>query len=474
MGKKLSDIGVVGLGVMGSALARNFESQGWVTSVYNRSPEKVDQFKEDFMSDDSKFMAHKQLKRFVGSLAKPRKIVLMIKSGNPVDSFLKTITPLLEKGDVLIDGGNSYYKDTERRCRLMESKNIHYVGMGVSGGEKGALEGPSMMPGGSKKGWNLCKKILESAAAKDFEGSPCVSYMGDEGAGHLVKMVHNGIEYGIMQMISEVYQILRSGYKLEPNVIGEMFKRFNQGKLESYLIEICEPILKEMDEETGKPLIDIILDKAGQKGTGRWTARDAIEYGIETSMISQAVHARVASAFKKKRVRLAGKFDFAEARCNPETSLEVMIPRLENTLYAAWVLVMEQGLAMIKVISEEKNWKIDMQEVIRVWQGGCIIRAKLLKDIHKHQKNGGILESKWAEKVIESAYEDWKNVMIESMNIGVPTYVLSSGFSSLINDVSAQTSANMIQAMRDYFGAHRFERTDSDGKTFHNDWYDKK
>jgi 6-phosphogluconate dehydrogenase len=474
MSKKLSDIGVVGLGVMGSALARNFESKGWKTSVYNRSPEKVDKFKKNFVSVQSGFEAHKQLKRFVKSLAKPRKIVLMIKSGKPVDDFINTLSPLLDVGDVIIDGGNSYYKDTEKRALKLEAKKLLFLGMGVSGGEKGALEGPSMMPGGSLEGWSICKEILESVAAKDFEGKPCASYMGEAGAGHLVKMVHNGIEYGIMQMISEVYQILRSGYQLDPVVIGEMFKRFNQGKLESYLIEICEPILKEIDSETGKPLIDIILDKAGQKGTGRWTARDALEYGVETSMISQAVHARVASAFKKKRVRLAGKYNFADKKTKPELSLEVVIPKLENAMYAAWILIMEQGLSMIKAIAEEKEWEIDMKEVVRIWQGGCIIRAKMLQEVHKHLKKGGIIESKWAEKNIESAYEDWKDIMIESMNIGVPTYVLSSGFASLINDVSAQTSANMIQAMRDYFGAHRYERKDKNSGTFHNDWYDQK
>ncbi len=470
---KKSDIGVVGLGVMGSSLARNAESKGWSVSVYNRSSDKVDSFKQSF-EEGRNFQSFKQLKRFVDSLERPRKIILMIKAGKPVDALIEKITPLLNKGDILIDGGNSYYKDTTRRVKKLKEKDIEYLGMGVSGGEIGALKGPSMMPGGSKKAWEESYEILESMAATDFSGKPCVSYLGNEGSGHLVKMVHNGIEYGIMQMLSEVYQILRKGYKLEPKVIGEMFRRFNEGKLESYLVEICEPILKEVDEKTGKPLVDIILDKAGQKGTGRWTARDALEYGVETSMISQAVHARVASAFKKKRLLLSKTYNFGEKNVSPETSLENMIPKLENCLYSAWIVVMDQGLRMIKDIAEEFEWEIDLKEVARVWQGGCIIRAKLLDDVYKNIKNDGLLESKWAEKNVEAGYDDWRDVLVEGLNLSVPTYVLSSGLASLINDVSAQTSANMIQAMRDYFGAHKYERTDSkEGEKFHNDWYEE-
>lgn len=469
-----SSIGVVGLGVMGSALARNFESKGWKTSVYNRSPEKVDTFRKIYESEGHKFESHKQLKRFVSSLEKPRKIVLMIKSGKPVDSFIEEITPLLDKGDILIDGGNSYYKDTSRRCGELQELGIYFLGMGVSGGELGALKGPSMMPGGSLKAWEECKTILESVAAKDFNGNPCVSFMGKGGSGHLVKMVHNGIEYGIMQMLSEIYQIFRYGYGLDPAVIGEIFKRYNDGKLKSYLVEICEPILKEIDTETGKPLIDVILDKAGQKGTGRWTARDAIEYGIETSMISQAVHARVSSAFKKKRVKLSKLFSFGDHRNKSEISLELIIPKIENSLYAGWILALEQGLNMINGISEELEWEIDKKEVLRIWQGGCIIRADILKDAHKSIKNSSIISSKWAERSLEDAFQDWKEVIIEAIKIGIPIYVLSSGFTSLINDVSAQSSANMIQAMRDYFGAHKFERNDKGQEMFHNQWYDAK
>jgi len=467
-----SKIGVVGMGVMGSALARNIESRGWKTSVYNRSPEKIDKFRAEFEKNDHKFESHKQLKRFVNSLAKPRKIILMIKSGKPVDSFIDDILPLLDKGDILIDGGNSYYKETAKRYDFLKSKGIEFLGMGVSGGEIGALKGPSIMPGGSEIAWKESKEILESIAAKDFKGKPCVNYMGPLGSGHLVKMVHNGIEYGIMQMLSEVYQILRNGYQLEPQVIGEMFRRFNEGKLKSYLVEICEPILKEIDAETGKPLIDLILDKAGQKGTGRWTARDAIEYGVETSMISQAVHARVSSSFKKKRVKLSKSYSFGDMNAQPKTSLEVIIPKLENAIYAAWIVVMEQGLSMIKDIAKELEWEIDIKEVLRVWQGGCIIRAALLEDAHKSLKNGSILNSKWSERSLENAYQDWKDVVVEAVQIGIPTYVLSAGLTSLINGVSAQSSANLIQGMRDYFGAHRYERTDSKDGTFHNHWYD--
>lgn len=474
MNDRLSDIGVVGLGVMGTALARNLESRDWRVSVYNRSPEDVDNFRNKYEIEGHGFESHKQLKRFVESLAKPRKVLLMIKSGKPVDMFLEQMTPLLDKGDVIIDGGNSYYGDTTRRGERLKEKGFKYLGMGVSGGEKGALEGPSMMPGGDIEAWDVCKNILESVAAKDFKGNPCVGYMGADGAGHLVKMVHNGIEYGIMQMISEIYQILRDGYELQPNVIGEIFRRFNEGRLESYLIEICEPILKAVDEDTDKPLIDVILDKAGQKGTGRWTARDALEYGVESSMISQAVHARVASAFKKKRLKLSSSYSFGDLRANPETSLEEMIPKIEKTLYSAWIVAMEQGIQMIKSISEEKGWEIDLKEVIRVWQGGCIIRARMLEDMHKNIKIDGILGTKWAERIIEEGYDDWRDVLIEAMKLGVPTYVLSSGFASLINDVSAQTSANLIQAMRDYFGAHRFERVDKEGGSFHNDWENEK
>lgn len=465
------NIGVVGLGVMGRQLARNFGSRGWSVSVYNRSPKKVDNFMSHY-GDEANFKGYKQLKRFVNSLEKPRKVMAMIKAGPAMDSFIEQISPLLDKGDILIDGGNSYYEDTIRREALLSKSGIHYIGCGVSGGEEGALKGPSMMPGCTEYAWKQVKDILESAAAKDFKKKPCVGRLGENGAGHFVKMVHNGIEYGIMQMISESYQILREGFGLEPVMISEIFRRFNEGRLGSYLMEISVPVLAEIDEETGKPLVDVILDKAGQKGTGRWTARDAIDYGVETSIISQAVHARVSSAFKKKRVRLSKKLDFNKYALRPGLSLEEFIPKLEAAMYSCWIVVMDQGLNLIAEVSKEKEWNIDLKEVVRVWQGGCIIRAKMLADIGKIKLDKeSLLESKWANSILENSFNDWRDVVKVALDSTAPIYVLGSGLNSLQNDTSSRTSANMIQGLRDYFGAHRFERVDKpDGETFHNQW----
>lgn len=465
--KKYSNIGVVGLGVMGSALARNIESKGFSVSVYNRSSEKVDLFKSRYKGN---FSSYKQIKSFIGSLEKPRKIILMV-SPAAIDEVIESVLPYLSKGDVIIDGGNSYYEKTQERQNMLESKKIHYLGLGVSGGEKGALEGPAMMAGGDEKGWDISKHILESISSNDFQGNPSVAYLGQGGSGHLVKMVHNGIEYAVMQTLSETYQILKDGYQMTPVMISEIFRRFNEGRLNSFLVGICEPILRAVDEKTDKALIDVILDQAGQKGTGRWTARDAIEYGVESSTISQSVHARVASSFKKKRVLLSNSFKLEKFRETPSFALEEILPKLEQAIFCNWIVAMEQGLNMISTIAEEKGWEIDLQEVVRVWQGKCIIQARLLEDVYKLIGKSTIFESKWAQKNLKEGYNDWKDVIKVALELGVPTYALSAGIVSLQSDASAQSSANFIQAMRDYFGAHTFKRVDeSEAESFHNNW----
>ena len=465
--KKKSNIGVIGLGTMGAAIARNLENKGLAVSVFNRSSDKLKDFKSKHKGE---FQYYKQIKSFVDSLEKPRKILLMV-SPDAVDTVIESLKKHLQKGDLIMDGGNSYYEDTTRRLEDMKAKKLNFLGLGISGGEKGALEGPSIMVGGQFEAWELVSGILDKIAAKDFEGKSCVSYLGESGSGHMVKMVHNGIEYAIMQMIAEAFSLFKAGYGLSPVMISEIFRRYNEGRLESYLLEICEPILKEVDYESGKALVEVILDKAGQKGTGRWTARDAIDFGVESSTLTQAVHARVSSSKKEKRVKLEKKYNLWSDKQNLSLALEQIIPKVEQALFCNWIVIMEQGLEMIKAISDEKNWKINVKEVTRVWQGGCIIRAKLLIEIGKHYTNDSLLESKWAQVNLKNGVQDWRCVLKTCLEADVPLYCLNTGYNSLQSTTQGMSSANMIQAMRDYFGAHTFQRVDKNAnEVFHHQW----
>ncbi|PIZ93024.1 MAG: phosphogluconate dehydrogenase (NADP(+)-dependent, decarboxylating), partial [Candidatus Magasanikbacteria bacterium CG_4_10_14_0_2_um_filter_41_10] len=378
MKQRLSDIGLIGLGPMGQALARNMESRGFGVSVYNRTYATTKTFLKEY---EGNFLGFEQASAFVRSLKRPRKIMLMIKDGKPVDLVINGLLSHLDKGDILIDGGNSFYRDTARRLDMLRQKGILYIGTGVSGGEEGALNGPSLMPSGSNKAYQSTKKIFEKIAAKDFKGNPCVTYIGDGGAGHYVKMVHNGIEYGIMQLMAETYQTLHTVFDMTAPEIGEVFRRFDKGKLSSFLMEIAVPVLKK-DCKPGDEhcLIYHILDKASNKGTGKWASIDALDRGVAIPTIAEAVFARFVSTEKREREKLENIYKTRYSIT--KVSKTRFIRTLEDALYAAIFSVFAQGYDLIQKASEEEHWDIDMAEVSRVWEGGCIIRAKLLNVLH--------------------------------------------------------------------------------------------
>ena len=365
------DIGLIGLGVMGQSLARNLASRKLSTLVFNRTTKKASDFIKDYGQEYLGY--EKTLSSFIKNLKTPRKIILMVNAGKPVDDVMKNLLPHLQKGDVVVDGGNSNYHDTIRRESELKKKNIHFVGLGVSGGEEGALRGPSLMPGGSKESWKLLKPILSKIAAKDFGGKPSVTYIGEDGAGHYVKMVHNGIEYAVMQMMAEAYDMMRKMYGMTPDQIADIFNLWNSGKLKSYLFEIAVPVLREKDNFEKGNLVDFILDKAGQKGTGRWTAMDALQKGAVLSSVTEAVYARGLSAFKEERKKLSRQYKMKTKKAKyPQKKF---IKEAGEALYAGIISAYAQGFQLINLAAKEHDWIIDMAEVARIWEGGCIIRA---------------------------------------------------------------------------------------------------
>jgi 6-phosphogluconate dehydrogenase len=465
-----ADIGLIGLAVMGANIARNISGKGFKTVVYNRSTDKMTKYIEEYGNE--KLTGEETLESFVAAIEVPRKIIILVKAGDPVDAVINQLTPLLSEGDMIIDCGNSNYHDTIRRDEEIKSKGLRFVGCGVSGGEEGALNGPSMMPGGSTESWDYLRSIWEAIAAKDFDGGPCVTHIGEGGAGHYVKMVHNGIEYAVMQMIAEAYDLLKRLYKLSPDEIADIFAQYNKGRLESFLFEIAEPVLRRKDEESGEYLIDVILDKAGQKGTGKWTAIDALDRGVGLSSISEAVFARVNSSFKDQRIALSPSFP------KPEKSLiidkDTFIAELEETLYAGMLSAYTQGLELIKLTAAENNWQVNLSEISRIWEGGCIIRAKILKfltDTYKASGKGNphLFELKEIQDAINSALPAWRRIVCESINSGIPSPCLTSALQYVDTSTSEHLPANMIQGLRDYFGAHTYERTDKKG-SFHTEW----
>jgi 6-phosphogluconate dehydrogenase len=465
-----ADIGLIGLAVMGANLARNIASRGFNTVVFNRTTEKMTNYIQDFGNDH--LFGKETLEEFVESIEAPRKIIIMVKAGAPVDAVINQLIPLLDEGDMIIDCGNSNYRDTIRRSEELNEKGLRFVGCGVSGGEEGALKGPSLMPGGSPESWEYLKPIWEAIAAKDFDGGPCVTHIGEGGAGHYVKMVHNGIEYGIMQMIAEAYDLLKKMYGMSPEEIADVFAEYNKGRLESFLFEIAEPVLRRKDEETGEYLIDIILDKAGQKGTGKWTAIDALDRGVGLSSISEAVFARVNSSFKVQRQVLAPSFPKAEL--SPSLEKEEFIRFLEEALYAGMLSAYAQGLELIKLAAEEKEWQVNLSEISRIWEGGCIIRAKILKfltDTYKASGKGNphLFELPEIQKAINEALPAWRKVVSESVQNAIPTPCLTSALQYVDAATTERLPANMIQGLRDYFGAHTYERIDKEG-SFHTEW----
>ncbi len=472
-----ADIGLIGLAVMGQNLVLNMIDHGYTVAVYNRTVSKVDAFVEEANRNDALIGCH-SIEELVEALQKPRKIILMVKAGSPVDDFINQLVPLLEKGDIIIDGGNSHYLDTIRRTKFLEEQGILFVGTGISGGEEGARHGPAIMPGGSKDAWPLIKPIFQDIAAK-VDGVPCCEWMGPDGAGHYVKMVHNGIEYADMQLISEAYHLLRYYMKLDVDQISDIFAEWNQGKLKSYLIEITSDILKVKDED-GLPLIDKVLDAAGQKGTGKWTAISSLELGVPTTLITTAVYQRFLSALKDTRVEAASKIKDVDHEEITESSKidEDFINHLQEALYASKIVAYSQGFQLLSQASKEYNWDLNLGTIALIWRGGCIIRSAFLNKIKEvHDQNPHfehlILETFFLKKV-EMALPSLRKVVMKALSTGIPVPAFAAALTWLDSFRSKYLPANLIQAQRDYFGAHGFERIDYPrGTSFHVNWQEK-
>lgn len=463
-----SQIGVIGLAVMGENLARNL-SRFFTTSVYNRTVDVTMKFMEQY-SSSSTLVGYPDLKSFVLSLERPRKMILMVKAGAPVDSVISELLPFLELGDIIIDWGNSHYKDTVRRSRALHERGIEYVGCGISGGEEWALNGPSIMPGCSEAVWKQIEPILTPIAAKDFSGGACVSHIGNEGAGHYVKMVHNGIEYAIMQMIAEAYETFRKVYHLSAPQIGAIFEEYNTGILDSYLIEITGKVLMKKDDFTERFVIDMILDRAGAKGTWLWTSVDALESGMSVSSIVEATFARMVSSDKPLRTTLGKEYEFEHTT---SLSLQEMRMKMEYTLYLGMLFAYAQGLALIRARSIEYGWQVNLAEVTRIWQGGCIIRSQILTFLTDAYTAEADVPHIFGLAPIHDAIEDhlatYQQILSILIQSNIATPALSSALQYFYQMVTVDSSANMIQGLRDYFGAHTYERNDREG-VFHTDW----
>jgi len=468
---KLSDIGLIGLAVMGENLVLNMESKGFQVTVYNRTTQKVDDFLAGRAKGKKITGAH-SIEELVRSLARPRKIMLMVKAGSAVDYMINTLIPHLEKGDIIIDGGNTHFPDTNRRTALVESKGLLYIGTGVSGGEEGALLGPSIMPGGSKAAWPFVKPVFQAIAAKVEDGSPCCDWVGENGAGHFVKMVHNGIEYGDMQLICEAYQIMKDLLGMSADEMHLVFKDWNEGELDSYLIEITRDILAYKDTD-GKPLVDKILDTAGQKGTGKWTGVAALDLGIPLTLIGEAVFARCLSAVKDERVKASKILHGPVPAYNGKK--EEFINDLRDALYASKIVSYAQGYSLMKAAALEYKWDLNYGGIALMWRGGCIIRSAFLGKIKEaYDKDPSItnllLDPFFKEKV-EISQKGWRNVVSAAITNGIPVPAISSALGYFDCYRCERLPANLLQAQRDYFGAHTYERLDRPrGEFFHTNW----
>ena len=464
-----AEIGIIGLGVMGQMLARNMARHGFRVAGYDLDPDKVAAFQAH---DGQRLLGLTTLGDFVAALARPRKIMMMVPAGKPVDAVIADIQGMLEPGDLLVDGGNSHFKDTERRAAALEPQGIHYLGTGVSGGQYGALWGPAMMPGGQREAWEHVRPIFEAIAAK-VQGEPCVTYIGPRGAGHYVKMVHNGIEYADMQLIAEAYDLLHRALGLSAAQLHDVFAQWNEGELASYLIEITAHIFAKVDEETGQPLVDLILDEAKQKGTGKWTSQDALDVGAPTPTINAAVEARIISAYKAERVRASGLLSGPTPAYDGDR--QAFIETLRRGLYAAKVCAYAQGFALLRVASAEYGYGLQYGDIARIWRGGCVIRAALLEDIRaafarEPELPNLLLDERLGGAVV--AYQDaLRQVIRVAAAAGVPMPALASALSYFDAYRSARLPANLTQAQRDYFGAHTYRRIDREG-SFHTVWQD--
>ncbi len=467
-----SDIGLIGLAVMGENLVLNMESKGFRVSVFNRTVEKVDKFIKGRGAGKNFYGAH-SLEDLVQSLASPRKVFLMVKAGQAVDDFIEKLIPLLDPGDIIIDGGNTHFPDTARRTAYVESKGLLYIGTGVSGGEEGALKGPSMMPGGSPAAWPYVKPIFQSICAKVADGSPCCDWVGEGGAGHFVKMVHNGIEYGDIQLICECYQIMKDYLGMSNEEMHEVFAEWNKGDLDSYLIEITRDILAKKDDD-GKYVLDYILDTAGQKGTGKWTAIAALDQGVPLTLIGESVFARCLSAQKEERVA-ASKVLAGPAGGRFTGDRAAFLEDLHKALFAAKVVSYAQGYALMRSAAKEYGWNLNYGGIALMWRGGCIIRSVFLGKIKEaFDKNPALanllMDDYFCGKLAE-AQQGWRNVIAAAVVNGIPVPCLSAGLEYYDGYRTSRLPANLLQAQRDYFGAHTYERTDKPrGEFFHTNW----
>ncbi len=465
----MNDIGLIGLAVMGENLALNIGRKGFSLSVFNRTVEKTECFMGNKVKNEN-ITPYYDIKSFLESLSKPRKIILMIKSGEPVDDMIDELLPYLEKGDLIIDGGNSYFKDTNRRIEELKNREVLYLGLGISGGEYGALHGPSLMPGGSLEAYKLIEDILLNIAAK-VDSEPCCTYIGDRGAGHFVKMVHNGIEYGIMLGISEAYNIMKNGLLLSSEEIGDIFKKWNDGELGSYLMEISYKIMYHKDEDKNKPLIDYILDRAEQKGTGKWTSITALELGIPTPSLGVAVDGRIISHFKEERVTLSNML--GKRNVNVSLDKEKIIYHLEKSLLFSQFILFSQGIWLINEASKVYGYDINSAEVLRIWKGGCIIRAKminfLIEIINEDRKNVNLLNHKKSIDFLSEQFESAKYITNIAKDLYVPALIHNTALDYFLGLTEKSSAANLMQAQRDFFGAHTYERVDMEG-VFHTEW----
>jgi len=467
----LADIGLIGLAVMGQNLALNIESKGYRVCVYNRTASKTDEFMNNAAFGRNGISAAYSLDEFVKSLKRPRKIIFMVKAGEAVDELIEALASLLNDGDILMDGGNSFFRDTIRRSKKLAENGIYFMGVGISGGEEGALNGPSIMPGGSLKAWNEVSALLQDISAKAQDGLPCCNYIGTDGAGHFVKMVHNGIEYADMQLISEAYVLLREACGFNPYEIADVFKLWNQGELNSYLIEITADILKRSDPETGKPIVDVILDKAGQKGTGMWTSREALELGSPSPTITEAVFARYMSAAKPERERASQLLPDANVKLYDIE--KIVEDDIKGALYASKICSYAQGFDILNKGSAQYDWNLDLGDIALIWREGCIIRAQFLERIKeaydRNKKLPNLLLDSYFTDVIGKTHSCLRRVIAFAAMAGVPIPAFASALSYYDSYRRKVLPANLIQAQRDYFGAHTYERIDKPG-VFHTDW----